>query len=277
MQEYIEFSDFEAEFYTPTVEETWPETGQISLQNVNVRYRENLPLVLKNVSFEIGKNSRVGIVGRTGSGKSTMLLTLTRILEMEACEAQKGGKPKNQILIDGKNIRDMGLFHLRSNITTIPQDPWLLEGSLSLQIDPFEKYSEDEILKVVNLVGLNESIPEPILKYHVSPSGKNLSLGQRQLISLCRAILSNPKILLMDEATSNIDQKTDHKIQQILKEQFKHTTIITIAHRLDTVMDYDQIVVLDNGSVVEQGTVQELLNREEGVFKGMVKEQNKNH
>lgn len=269
MEEYIECDDFEAEFETPEAKSSWPRTGQIQVKNVNVRYRKDLPLVLKNISCDIRSGERVGIVGRTGCGKSTFLLTLNRILEMD-----KGVIDKNEILIDGQNVQKIGLHHLRKNITTIPQDPWLMEGTVKMQVDPFGKHSDQEIINVVNLVGLNESIPTPILNYQVEASGKNLSLGQRQLISLCRAILSNPKILLMDEATSNIDQKTDQKIQQILKNQFKYTTIITIAHRLDTVMDYDKIIVLEKGSVAEKGTVQELLSLKKGIFKGMVEESN---
>jgi ABC-type multidrug transport system fused ATPase/permease subunit len=144
---------------------------------------------------------------------------------------------------------------------------------LRFTIDPFKAYKDEEILRVLKLVGLDETIEGDILKHEIATSGSNLSLGQRQLLSLSRAILSSPRILLLDEATSNIDKKTDQKIQNILKNEFENTTVITIAHRLETVMDYDKIVVLEAGKLVEIGSVQELMDKENGMFRGMVEEQ----
>ena len=275
IKQYVDFDDFEADFETPEPRKNWPDNGEISIKNVSVRYRQNLPLVLDNVSFNIQAKENIGIVGRTGSGKSTFLLALTRILELcENNQKQGDSLPSmGAIEIDGINIAKVGLHHLRNQITAIPQDPWLVEGTLKFTVDPLNKYSDEDVSRVVKLVGLDETIPGNILEHQVESSGSNLSLGQRQLLALARAILSSPKILLLDEATSNIDKKTDLKIQSIIRNQFKNTTVITIAHRLDTVMDYDKIVVLENGKLVEMGAVDELMNRKNSVFRGMVDEQ----
>ena len=274
IEDQVDFDEFEANFDAPQPQKDWPNTGKISIKNISIRYRKNLPLVLDNISFEIVPNENIGIVGRTGSGKSTFLLAVTRLLELaenENCDSQV---PKlGTIEIDGVDISKIGLHHLRKIITTIPQDPLLFEGKLKFSIDPLGLHSEEEIVRAVKLVGLDETIQGNILEHEIESSGKNLSLGQRQLLAFARAILSSPKILLLDEATSNIDKKTDLKIQNIIRNEFKNSTVITIAHRLDTVMDYDKIIVLDNGKLAEMGSVKELIERKNSIFSGMVQEQ----
>lgn len=174
VKEYIDFNDFEADFAIPEPVKAWPATGEIEIKDVSVRYREKLPLVLNKLSFNINNKENVGIIGRTGSGKSTFLLTLTRILELAENE---NSTTKGSIKIDGQDISKIGLHHLRNHITAIPQDPWLVEGSLRFSIDPFEKYSDEEIIRVIKLVGLDETISGDILQHEIATSGSNLSLG----------------------------------------------------------------------------------------------------
>ncbi|XP_066253825.1 multidrug resistance-associated protein 1-like isoform X2 [Euwallacea similis] len=243
---------------------SWPNEGNVTFQNYSVRYRSGLELVLKNLSFIIHGGEKIGVVGRTGAGKSSLTLSLFRIIEAA------GG----DIFIDGVNISEIGLHDLRSKLTIIPQDSVLFSGTLRLNLDPFETYSDEEIWRAVELAHLKTfvlSLPAGI--YHqVSEGGANLSVGQRQLVCLARALLRKTKILILDEATAAVDLETDDLIQKTIRTEFVDSTIITIAHRLNTIMDSNRILVLDQGQITEFGTPDSLLTNRDSVFFGMCKD-----
>jgi ABC-type multidrug transport system fused ATPase/permease subunit len=296
-------------------EANWPSKGSVEFIGYSTRYRKNFDFVLKNITFKILPGEKVGVVGRTGAGKSSLALALFRALEAE----------EGKILVDDVDIGLIGLQDLRENIVMVPQDPTLFTGTIRTNLDPFSLFTDEEIftiLRRVQLVGAPSvatsaapSRPEtPVnfasrsapgtppkhspnsnskgsspttdsptltdstaalenknifrnLSTPVAESGSNLSQGQRQLLCLARAMLKNPKVLLMDEATASIDYATDSKIQETIRE-IKNTTI-TIAHRLQTIIDYDKVLVLDKGQVVEYGDPFDLVNSECGIFRGM--------
>ncbi|ORX88735.1 P-loop containing nucleoside triphosphate hydrolase protein [Basidiobolus meristosporus CBS 931.73] len=243
--------------------ENWPQDGQIEYQNVLLRYNRYGVAVLKNVSFKIHAKEKVGIVGRTGSGKSTLLVSLLRIVE-----AAEG-----KILVDGLDISTIGLCDLRNKIDVIPQEPVLFVGTIRSNLDPFDRCAENEIWSALEAVHMSEKIKSMPLKLdeQVVENGKNFSLGQRQLLCIARAILTKCKILLLDEATSAIDMQTDQLVQETIKKNFVNYTVLTIAHRLNTIIESDRILVLDEGKVVEFDTPINLLNNPEGFFYSLVK------
>jgi ABC-type multidrug transport system fused ATPase/permease subunit len=210
---------------------------------VRVRYREELPLVLEDVSFAIQPGHKVGCVGRTGSGKSTTTLCLFRMLELA------GGS----ISIDGVDISRVNIYHLRSRLAIIPQDPTLYSGTLRANLDVFGQYSDEEIMNAVHKGGLTEFVashPEG-LKHEIMEGGSNVSLGERQLVALTRALLRDAKVIVMDEATASVDTHTDAAIQRTIRQNMSTCTLFIIAHRLHTIMDCDRVLVLDKGRVVE--------------------------
>ncbi len=239
------------------IKRNWPEEGNIKFINYSVKYRPNTEVVLKNLNIEIQSKEKIGVVGRTGSGKSTICLCLFRILEPLT----------GKILIDNEDISNIGLDLLRKNITIIPQDPCLLEGSIKYNIDPFSNKSNNEIINILKEIGYeyNESDHE-ILNKNIEQNGSNLSLGEKQLICIARAIVRKTKIIIMDEATANIDMKTEEKIQNAMKICLNNSTVITIAHRIKTVIHYDKILVLDNGNVVEFDSPNNLLKNQNSLF-----------
>lgn len=243
--------------------EDWPAQGEVEFVDYSVRYRKGMDLVLKGLSLRVKGGEKIGIVGRTGAGKSSMTLCLFRILE-----AVKG-----EIKIDGVRISEIGLHDLRSKITIIPQDPVLFSGTLKMNLDPFNKYSEDEIWKALELSHLKRFVsskPEK-LEYECSEGGENLSVGQRQLVCLARALLRKTRILVLDEATAAIDLETDDLIQMTIRTQFEDCTVLTIAHRLNTIMDYTRVLVLDKGTIAEFDTPSSLI-ASRGIFYGMAKD-----
>ncbi|KAI8906011.1 P-loop containing nucleoside triphosphate hydrolase protein [Gorgonomyces haynaldii] len=235
---------------------SWPQRGKIEAQNLSMRYRPDLPLVLNNLSFLIQSGEKVGIVGRTGAGKSTILQSLLRLFEAE----------QGFLKIDDIDIKQVSLQKLRSSIAVIPQEPVLFLGTLRSNLDPFSAYTDEQLWQVVKKSGLKADN----LEMTVTENGSNWSTGQRQLICLARAMLRDCKILLLDEATASVDLDTDAFIQEAIRKDFK-STIITIAHRLNTVADYDKIMVLDHGQIVEFDTPKQLLEKR-GHFYAMVME-----
>ncbi|KAK2957292.1 Multidrug resistance-associated protein [Blattamonas nauphoetae] len=238
----------------------WPSAGRVEFEDVGVRYRPDLPLSLDKVSFTIPAGSKVGIVGRTGSGKSTLILALLRLVEMES----------GRIRIDGKDIqKEVGLHELRLGIGTTPQLPTLFEGSIRFNLDPFEEMKDDSrIWAALDEVGMGAFVRSHAegLDWKVAEDGGNLSVGQQQLICLSRALLKNEKVILLDEATSSVDMEADQMIQRAIRTCFRNATVITVAHRLVTVGDADLIVVLERGRVVEVGSPAVLLRKEGSRF-----------
>jgi len=245
---------------------TWPAKAKIQFKNASARYREGLPLVLKNLSFEVEAEEKVGIVGRTGAGKSSVTLTLFRIIELDS----------GHISIDDIDIATMGLHCLRNKLTIIPQEPILFSGSLRMNLDPFNTYSDEDLWKALKLSHLDNfvnSLKEG-LQHEISEGGENVSVGQRQLICLARALLRKTKILVLDEATAAVDLETDDLIQQTLRDAFKDCTVLTIAHRLSTIMDYDKVLVMQDGELAEFNTPKELLADKSTIFYSMCSDAN---
>jgi ABC-type multidrug transport system fused ATPase/permease subunit len=204
------------------------------------------------------------LVGRTGAGKSSLTLALFRLIE----------PVEGKILIDNVDVGKLGLYDLRSRLTIIPQDPVLFTGTLRLNLDPFESHDDSEIWSVLELAHLKTFVSslEQGLTHPVSEGGENLSVGQKQLICLARALLRKCKIIVLDEATAAVDIETDDLIQNTIRNQFSGCTIITIAHRLNTIIDYDRIIVMDKGEIVEFDSPKVLLENTESVFYSMAKE-----
>lgn len=293
IKEYLDVEQEAASYIEETEPaKNWPSQGSVEFIKYSTRYREDLDPVLRNVSFKIRPLEKVGIVGRTGAGKSSLALALFRGLEAE----------EGNILIDGVDIGLIGLRDLRERITIVPQDPTLFTGTIRSNLDPFDLFTDEDIftaLRRVHLIGPAGTSTAPStapstpgisrppsleelsastttnkniflnLNSTVTESGNNLSQGQRQLLCLARAMLKQPKVLMMDEATASIDYTTDSKIQETIREL--KSTIITIAHRLQTIVDYDKVLVLDKGEVVEYAHPYELLRKtgEDAVFRGM--------
>ncbi|KAJ3394478.1 hypothetical protein HDU92_006863 [Lobulomyces angularis] len=256
--------EVEADFHKNTpAPPNWPRTGLIKFENVDVRYKPELPLVLKNVTFSIEDKEKIAIVGRTGSGKSTLMNSLFRIMEASS----------GKIIIDGIDISQIGLLELRKGLSIIPQDPILFSGTFRTNLDPFNEHDENQLWDCLARANLKEKVIESGgLDSVVQEGGDNLSVGQKQLICLARSMLKRPRILVMDEATANVDYETDTFIQKALREDFKDATILTIAHRLNTIIDYDKVLVFEAGELVEIGSPSELLEKPSGIFLGMVEE-----
>uniref|UniRef100_A0A2K6C5F2 Multidrug resistance-associated protein 1 n=1 Tax=Macaca nemestrina TaxID=9545 RepID=A0A2K6C5F2_MACNE len=241
----------------------WPQVGRVEFRNYCLRYREDLDFVLRHINVTISGGEKVGIVGRTGAGKSSLTLGLFRINE----------SAEGEIIIDGINIARIGLHDLRFKITIIPQDPVLFSGSLRMNLDPFSQYSDEEVwtsLELAHLKGFVSALPDK-LDHECAEGGENLSVGQRQLVCLARALLRKTKILVLDEATAAVDLETDDLIQSTIRTQFEDCTVLTIAHRLNTIMDYTRVIVLDKGEIQEYGAPSDLL-QQRGLFYNMARD-----
>ena len=228
--------------------EAWPASGRLQLSNLTVRYRQDLDPVLTELSLTLEAGERVGVVGRTGAGKSSLTLALFRVLEAEAGE----------VTLDGENIAGLGLQKLRRSITIIPQDPVLFSSTLRFNLDPSKEHPDQRILECLQLAGLGDAGSD--LDMEVQERGENFSVGQRQLICLARALLRSSKLLVLDEATAAVDPDTDAVVQRTVREHFQGCTVVTIAHRLNTVLDSDRVLVLEAGRVKEIGTPNQLLD-----------------
>ncbi|KRZ88107.1 Multidrug resistance-associated protein 1, partial [Trichinella sp. T8] len=242
----------------------WPTNGSIQFSDYKLRYREGLELCLKGITCLIRGGEKIGIVGRTGAGKSSLTLALFRIVE------PAGGS----LLIDNTDITKIGLHDLRSRLTIIPQEPVLFCGTLRINLDPYEAYSDQDIwrnLERAHLKAFVSSLPDK-LQHMISEGGENLSVGQRQLVCLARALLRKTKILILDEATAAVDLETDDLIQQTIRLHFSDCTVLTIAHRLNTIIDNDRIMVLDAGRIAEFEPPQQLLDNKNSIFYSMAKD-----
>jgi ABC-type multidrug transport system fused ATPase/permease subunit len=284
--EYTELPTEDLNGVSPSA--AWPTEGRVEVNDLVVSYADDLPPVLKGLTFSINRNERIGVIGRTGAGKSSLTLALFRFVE-----ARSGS-----ILIDGVDISKIKLHDLRSRLAIIPQDPVLFSGTVRSNLDPFDNHTDAELrdsLARVHLISEGETSPgTPVsattgdgdrkntnifrsLASSISEGGLNLSQGQRQLLCLARAIVSRPKVMVLDEATSAVDMATDVLIQRSIREEFGDSTLIVIAHRLSTIADFDRILVLSDGRVAEFGTPRELWEAEasgdgegqQGIFRAM--------
>ncbi|KAJ2710726.1 hypothetical protein H4R19_003606 [Coemansia spiralis] len=261
----------------------WPESGRIEFQAYNMRYQHDMDLVLKDMSFSVGAKEKIGIVGRTGAGKSSLAQAIMRMVEPDS----------GRVLIDDIDTATIGVHDLRSRISVIPQDPALFSGTIRDNLDPMHEYTDAEIWRAIRTAKIDHLVEKPSGTYEEQPDydlfnedkgrwvegvglakwvcrgGSNFSVGQRQQVSICRALLWQRRILVLDEATANIDGETDQAIQSVLRSEFKECTVLTIAHRLDTVMDCDRILVMDQGRAVEFDTPASLLTRD-GQFAQLV-------
>ncbi|KAJ2613508.1 Transporter of the ATP-binding cassette (ABC) [Coemansia sp. RSA 1365] len=276
----------------------WPAEGRINVENLVLRYADSLPPVIHGISFEVRPREKVGIVGRTGAGKSSLTLGMLRIVEASS----------GRIVVDGIDISQIGVGDLRSQLTIIPQDPVLFTGTIRSNLDPFNKHNDSELwlaLRRAHLLGddggeaaavsrastisehaLPGSSTSSVIHYEgatpvglgrtingldmaVSENGSNFSQGQRQLIALARALVKHTRVIILDEATASVDFDTDAKIQATIRSEFTHSTLLCIAHRLRTIVDYDRVLVLDQGKVVEYDTPYRLLSKNEGLFRHM--------
>lgn len=246
--------------------DTWPQEGKIVFSQVTMAYALSLPPVLKNLSFTVQPKEKVGIVGRTGAGKSSLITALFRLTEMQG-----------DIIIDNINTSTIGLHDLRSKISIIPQEPVLFSGTLRNNLDPFQEFSDHVLWSALEEVELKEAVEDLPGKLNgtMSEGGSNFSVGQRQLICLARAILRNNKILVLDEATANVDPQTDILIQDTIRQKFSDCTVLTIAHRLHTVMDSDRILVMDAGTAVEFDHPHVLLKNKQGYLYKLVEQTGK--
>ncbi|XP_063913515.1 probable multidrug resistance-associated protein lethal(2)03659 [Zophobas morio] len=245
---------------------SWPTEGVIVFQSVSMRYAPEEPTVLKNLTFTIKSAEKVGIVGRTGAGKSSLISALFRLADVEGA-----------IVIDGIDTKTISLQSLRSKISIIPQEPVLFSGTLRKNLDPFDEYSDETLWDALEEVELKSAISDlPLgLQNNVSEGGSNFSVGQRQLLCLARAVVRSNQILILDEATANVDPQTDELIQTTIRRKFKDCTVLTIAHRLHTVMDSDKILVMDAGQAAEFDHPHLLLQDTTGIFYGLVKQTGK--
>ncbi|RHZ57689.1 ATP-binding cassette transporter YOR1 [Aspergillus thermomutatus] len=274
--------DEEAPLQLAEVSQSWPEKGRITFSNVQMRYRDGLPLVLKGLTMDVRGGERIGIVGRTGAGKSSIMAALFRLTELS------GGSIK----IDGIDIATVGLRDLRTRLAIIPQDPTLFRGTIRSNLDPFNEHTDLELwaaLRKAHLVG--QELPEDeseegtltpssmnekqqtVQRLHldttVEEEGLNFSLGQRQLMALARALVRDARIIICDEATSSVDFETDQKVQETMAQGFQGKTLLCIAHRLRTIINYDRICVMDQGQIAEMDTPLALWGKPDGIFRSM--------
>ncbi|KAF5206531.1 ABC transporter ATP-binding protein/permease VMR1 [Thalictrum thalictroides] len=244
---------------------SWPSHGEVAILNLQVRYAPHLPLILQGVTCTFPGGKKTGVVGRTGSGKSTLIQTLFRIVEPAFGE----------ILIDGINISMIGLHDLRCKLSIIPQDPTMFEGTVRTNLDPLAEYTDEQIWEALDKCQLGDEVrkKEGKLDSPVAENGGNWSMGQRQLLCLGRVVLKRSKILVLDEATSSVDTATDNLMQKTLKQHFSESTVIIIAHRIKSVLDSNLVLVLDNGQLVEYDSPDKLLKNKSSSFAKLVNEQ----
>ncbi|TMW69132.1 hypothetical protein Poli38472_001288 [Pythium oligandrum] len=242
----------------------WPKKGSIKFDNVVFAYKPGAEPVLKGLSFDIKPNENIGIVGRTGAGKSSLTMALFRINELES----------GRIVIDGQDISTINLHTLRSRMSIIPQVPVLFKGPLRAYMDPFNAYTDADIWQAFDKIGLKDMISalDGKLDHELSENGENFSVGERQMLCLARALLRQSRVVVMDEATASIDLATEQKLQSMIQREFVDATVLTIAHRLATVLDSDRILVLSDGRVVEFDTPKRLARVEGGVFRELAQE-----
>ncbi|KAK3741425.1 hypothetical protein QZH41_003974 [Actinostola sp. cb2023] len=240
----------------------WPDQGAMSLQGVSMVYLEGGACVLKDIKFDVKPKEKVGIAGRTGAGKSSLVAALFRMPD-----------PQGHVLIDGIDLGTLNLQAARRSMAVISQNPVLFSGTLKHNLDPFHHFTEEQIWIALTEVQMKTKISklDGLLEYLIGKKGSGFSVGETQLLCLARALLQRCKILVLDEATANVDYKTDQLVQQVIREKFGNCTVLSIAHRLNTIMDYDRVLVLDRGHVVEYDSPTILAANSDGVFAQLLK------
>ena len=239
----------------------WPHAGGVEFQGVSLWHYKDGPKVLKNISFKVNPGEKIGIVGRTGAGKSSLVAALMRLALTEG-----------DIFVDGLNIREINVVSSRQVISVISQAPALVNGTIRINLDPLGEYSDTEIWKALaqtKMSSVISNMPRK-LENEINSVDSNLSLGERQLLHLSRVLLKKSKIIVFDEATGKVDRKTDDDIQEIVREILKDCTVITIAHRLSTVLESDRIMILDQGRIVDYGSPQALLSKQDSLLKQLL-------
>ena len=234
----------------------WPPVGQIIFDKYNTSYRKDTPIILKNINYTFKGNEKIGIIGRTGSGKSSIVLAIARIIE-----------PKSgNIFIDGIDSQKINLDFLREHLSIVPQDPFIFEGTLRDNIDPLKKYPDNKILKILEDFCLfNDLKNDEKLNFEILENGKNLSPGQKQLICFARAVIKNNKIVILDEATSSLDFETENTIKKNMDKYFKNCTLIMITHHISMVKDFNNIIVIDKGEIIDEGSYEKLMKNKNGM------------
>ena len=242
--------------------DSWPQQGALEVEDMSLVYVSGAPRVLKNVSFSVKAKEKVGIAGRTGAGKSSLVAALFRMPE-----------PRGKILIDGVEVGSLSLQSARRAMAVITQDPILFSGSLRKNLDPFSQFTDADLWSALEEVQLKPLVQklQGQLEFVLRESGSNFSVGERQLLCLARALLQKSKIIIMDEATANVDFRTDRLIQEVIRHKFRDCTVLTIAHRLNTIVDYDKVLVLDGGKVAEFDKPDVLLQKENGAFSRLMR------
>ncbi|KAK3745607.1 hypothetical protein QZH41_003625 [Actinostola sp. cb2023] len=235
----------------------WPDQGALSLQGVSMVYLDGGACVLKDITFDVKPKKKVGIAGRTGAGKSSLVAALFRMPD-----------PQGHVVIDSFDLGTLNVQAARRSMAVISQNPVLFNGTLKHNLDPFHRFTEEQIWKALTEVQMKTKVSklDGLLEYHIGENGSGFSVGETQLLCFARALLQRCKILVLDEATANVDYNTDQLIQQVIREKFWNCTVLTIAHRLNTIMDYDRVLVLDRGHVVEYDSPTILAAKCDGVF-----------
>ena len=250
------------------IKKNWPQFGKIKFQNYNASYRPDTPIILKDINYEFEGGGKIGIVGRTGSGKSSLVLAMARIIEPTS----------GSIFIDEINTQKINLDFLREHLSIVPQDPFLFEGTLRDNIDPLKKNSDEKLISVINDFCLfNDLNSKEKLEYKIKENGQNLSPGQKQLICFARAILKNNKIIILDEPTSSLDYETEKTIKMNMEKYFKNCTLIMVTHHISMVKNFKNIIVIDKGEIIESGSYSELLSNKEGFFSRLNENVEKNN
>lgn len=265
VERVVEYTDLKVEnmHEGKTLTSSWPEEGKLEFRSLWMKYTKESPYVLEDLNFSITSKEKVGIVGQTGAGKSSLIAALFLLNDIEG-----------DIIIDDINTKEIKLQQLRSKISIIPQDPVLFSGSLRRNLDPFEQHPDSDLWNALEEVELKQTVKNLPngLEHKMSEGGTNFSVGQRQLLCLARAIVRKNQILVMDEVTANVDNKTDEFIQETIRRKFTDCTVLTIAHRLHTIIDYDKVLVMNEGRAVEFDHPFLLLQKKDGVFYRLVQQ-----
>ncbi|KAK3787714.1 hypothetical protein RRG08_031943 [Elysia crispata] len=247
---------------TQTPGDKWPFRGEIVFNNVKLRYRPEAPLALNDINVDIRPGEKIGIVGRTGAGKSSLSVAMFRLVELES----------GSIVVDGLDISKLDLEHLRRGVSVIPQDPVLFTASVRYNLDPFKEFSDNDLWQALEKCHVKDLVQglEGHLEFQVSEAGENFSVGEKQLMCMARALLRDSKVVVLDEATAAVDLETDRQMQETLKDAFEGCTLLIIAHRLTSVVTCDRVMVMDNGQVHEFDTPENLMSRSNSMFKSML-------